>query len=126
LYISAISLFVNDTDRAAAFFTEKLGWELKRNDPMGEGMRWMTVAPPDARTAFVLVKGFGNWSQEKVGGWTGVVIEVDDVFATNAAWSAKGVEFTEAPSVQFYGGWAQFKDSEGNEFGLHSQAPANG
>ncbi|HEY8312854.1 MAG TPA: VOC family protein [Candidatus Baltobacteraceae bacterium] len=125
MYISTLSLFVNDTDRAVVFFTEKLGWELRQNEQMGENMRWVTVAPPNERTAFVLVKGFANWSQEKVGGWAGVVIEVDDVFAAHKEWSARGVEFTEVPSVQFYGGWAQFKDSEGNELGLHSQAPAN-
>ncbi len=31
---------------------------------------------------------------------------------------AASVEFTKEPSEEFWGWWAQFKDSEGNEFGL--------
>jgi len=30
----------------------------------------------------------------------------------------------EPPSMMFFGGWAQFKDSKGNIFGLHSPVPA--
>jgi predicted enzyme related to lactoylglutathione lyase len=33
-----------------------------------------------------------------------------------------GVEITEEPRTEPWGGWASFKDSEGNEFGLHSTA----
>ncbi|MBD5603976.1 MAG: VOC family protein, partial [Candidatus Eremiobacteraeota bacterium] len=52
---------------------------------------------------------------------TGTVIEVDDVEATAADLSGRGVEFTTPPTVEPWGLWAQFADSEGNELGLHSE-----
>jgi len=35
-----------------------------------------------------------------------------------------GVEFTEVPRREPWGGWAMFKDSEGNQHGMHSPVPA--
>ena len=124
MYISVVSLFVNDVDRAVDFYTKKLGWEKTMDVPMGEDARWVTVAPAGAQTAFTLSKGSPNWSSDKVGGPSGVVIEVDDVFQTHEQFRKAGIEFTEDPRREPWGGWAMFKDSEGNEHGLHSAVPA--
>lgn len=123
MYISVVNLYVNDVDRAIAFYTTKLGWEKTMDFPMGEGSRWVTVAPPGAQTAFTLTKDGPMWSPEKVGGFSGVVVEVDDVYATHTALTKAGVEFTEPPRTEPWGGWAMFKDSEGNVHGLHSGGP---
>ncbi len=127
MYISVVTLYVNDVDRAIDFYTKKLGWEKTMDASMRDeaGSRWVTVAPPGAQTALSLVKGFGEWSPEKVGHPSGLVIEVDDVFEAHKDFTKNGIEFTEQPSVQFFGGWAQFKDSEGNLHGLHSGAPVD-
>lgn len=124
MYISVVTLYVNDVDRAIDFYTKKLGWEKTMDVPMGEGMRWATVAPKGAQTAFTLTKGSPNWSPDKVGGSTGVVIEVDDVYQAHKQLKQSGVEFTEDPRTEPWGGYAVFKDSEGNEHGLHSSVPA--
>ena len=68
----------------------------------------------------MLAHGFGGWSPDKVGGFTGTVLEVDDVEAAAAGMIVAGVEFTTPPTAMPWGLWAQFKDSEGNELGLHS------
>ena len=47
-----------------------------------------------------------------------VTLTCDDIKATHTELAANGVEFTKEPSEEFWGWWAQFKDSEGNEFGL--------
>jgi predicted enzyme related to lactoylglutathione lyase len=120
MYISTITVNVADVDRALAFYTETLGWEKTLDAEMGPGMRWVTVAPPGEKTCFVLVKGFGGDEPEKVGGQRGAILEVGDVAATHVAWNAKGVTFSEAPVRHPWGMWAQFEDSEGNVFGLHS------
>lgn len=44
--ITLTSVFVNDQDRALAFYTDVLGFELKHDMPMGEH-RWLTVVSPD-------------------------------------------------------------------------------
>jgi predicted enzyme related to lactoylglutathione lyase len=125
MYISVVTLFVNDIDRAIDFYTKKLGWEKTMDEQMGEDMRWVTVAPKGAQTAFTLSKGGPNWSPDKkAGGFSGVVIEVDDVYQAHDQLKKLGIEFEDEPKTEPWGGWAMFKDSEGNIHGLHSSVPA--
>jgi len=123
MHIGIVTLYVNDQDRAKEFYTKQLGWEVRDDAPMGDMGRWLTVAPPGAQTAVVLAKGFGDWSAEKVGGNSGLALEVDDVFKTANQFKKNGVQFTAEPSIEFFGGWAMFQDSEGNVIGVHSPAP---
>ena len=123
MYISVVTLFVNDIDRAIRFYTEKLAWEKTMDAPMGPDARWVTVAPPGATTSFTLAKGTPNWSPDKVGGFSGVIMEVDDVYQTHKDLQKVGIEFTEPPRSEPWGGWAMFKDSEGNVHGVHSPVP---
>ncbi len=120
MYIGSVTLFVHDVERAIEFYTQRLGWDKIDDAEMEPGMRWVTVAPPGEKTRFVLAHGFGGWSPDKVGGFTGTVLEVDDVEAAAAGMIVAGVEFTTPPTAMPWGLWAQFKDSEGNELGLHS------
>lgn len=120
MYISVVTLFVEDIDRTVDFYTQKLGWEKTMDAPMGEDMRWVTVAPPGGQTSFTLSKGTPGWAPDKVGGMSGVIIEVDDVYQAHDKLTKAGVEFTDGPRTEPWGGWAMFKDSEGNVHGLHS------
>jgi predicted enzyme related to lactoylglutathione lyase len=79
----------------------------------------VTVAPKGTQTAFTLSLGFPN-QPKKVGGFSGVILEVDDVYQTAKDLEKKGVETPEGPRTEPWGGWATFKDSEGNIHGLHS------
>ena len=123
MYISVVSVFVTDIDRAVDFYTKKLGWEKTMDVPMGES-RWVTVAPSGSQTAFTLAKDGPSWSAEKVGGFSGVIMEVDDVFQAADKLKKSGVEFEDEPTREPWGGWATFKDSEGNIHGLHSPVTA--
>jgi predicted enzyme related to lactoylglutathione lyase len=120
MYISVVTLHVKDIDRAIDFYTKKIGWEKTMDAPMGEGMRWVTVAPKGHETAFTLSAD----TPEKIGGMCGVIFEVDDVNKTTDQLKKAGIEFTEQPRQEPWGGWAVFKDSEGNEIGLHSPVAA--
>jgi len=120
MYISTITINVADVERAVAFYTGTLGWEISNDVEMGPGMRWVTVRPVGKQTQFVLAKGFGGEEPAKVGDFSGVILEVPDVGATHAELSAKGVKFGEEPVKHPWGWWAMFEDSEGNGFGLHS------
>ncbi len=124
MYISVVSVLVNDVDRAVDFYCNKLGWEKTMDVPMGDEDRWVTVAPEHERTAFTLTKGGPMWAADKVGGFSGVILEVDDVFTAHDQLKQRGVEFAEAPRMEPWGGWAMFTDSEGNTHGLHSTPKA--
>ena len=118
-HISVVTVQVTDQDEALRFYTERLGFE-KRNDmPMGEGMRWLTVAPAGSATEVVLARGFGDGGAP-LGKATGMVLETDDIDTAYRELSGRGVHFTKQPSREFFGGWAEFVDGDGNGFGLHS------
>lgn len=115
MYIHAITVNVSDQDRALKFYTEKLGFDLRMDAPTQEGGRWIMVAPPGHETCLVL-----SLDPENAGKFTNHIYEVDDVFDTHKRLAAKGVEFVDQPSMEYYGGWSTFKDSEGNTSGIHS------
>ena len=119
MQISVVILDVHDVDRAIAFYTKQLGFEKTMDAPMGEGGRWVTVAPAGGSTAFGLMKNDDRSPEER---FSSVILEVDDVFAASEQLKKRGVEFVEAPRTEPWGGWATFKDSEGNRHGLHSPA----
>ena len=55
---------------------------------------------------------------ESIGTVANVVFECDDLDTTYEELRGRGVEFSEEPNEQPWGMWAQFKDVDGNEFGL--------
>lgn len=118
MYISVVTLPVDDMERAIEFYTRLLGWEKTMDAPMEQG-RWVTVAPREGQAAFSLHPR----DADRAPGFTGVVIEVEDVGESFAAFSKAGVAFVETPKRHPWGDWAMFSDSEGNVHGLHSPPP---
>ena len=90
---------------------------MRADDTMGD-MRWIQVAPKGAVTTIVLAHGYGGWSEEKVGQFTGIGLEADDLEATYQELSSRGVEFTEKPNQQPWGMQSQFVDQDGNGYVL--------
>src|SRR3954454_16473968 len=45
--LNHVSVFVLDQDSAHNFYVGKLGFKVHTDAPMGPGMRWLTVTPPD-------------------------------------------------------------------------------
>ncbi len=62
--ISTVSLFASDQERAKAFYTEILGFELRTDAPLypGSEVRWIAVAPKGAKTELILYQLDENWS----------------------------------------------------------------
>jgi lactoylglutathione lyase len=116
--ISITSVYVSDQDKAVDFYVNKLGFEKVRDEKFdygdGQGFRWVEVVPPGAETRIVLVKGFADWSEDKLGKNTGLAFNTTDTYATCEDLKARGVEFTEEPNPQPWGIQAQIKDQDGN------------
>jgi predicted enzyme related to lactoylglutathione lyase len=127
--LSHTSVYVLDQERAKAFYTTKLGFEVRTDAKMG-GFRWLTVSPksqPDLEIVLMPVaaspmmdEATATTIRELVGkGVFGAgVLETDDVHATHAELSAKGVEFMGEPQERPYGIEALLKDDSGNWFSL--------
>ena len=118
-----VSIPVSDQQRALEFYRDVLGFEVRTDAPYGEEMdsaeggRWIEVAPKGAQTGFNLYAADAEGGQAP-GGMSPVVFDSDDIVATCEDLKAKGAEVTVDPAEMPWGWWAQFKDSEGNEFGL--------
>ena len=109
---------VRDQDRALNFYMNILGFTLQTDQPMGPGQRWIEVRPPKGETGIALFTPTGM--EDRIGTFTGVSFECDDVQKTFDELSAKGVEFAKPPKVESWGVAAIMKDSEGNQIVLSS------
>jgi predicted enzyme related to lactoylglutathione lyase len=125
--IGTITVQVTDQDKALAFYTQKLGFEVRSDQPMGPGQRWIEVAPPGAQTRILLYKataeapGADSYeaAQASIGKSTGMVLAVDDIVTTFAQLKANGVTIMEEPQQQPWGWWGVFADQDGNTYGVH-------
>ena len=123
-------IYVLDQDEALQFYTEKLGFVLKANIPLGPDKKWLTVtAPQQPDLEIVLMKAqegpfFDQKTAQKVNdiveggilGWC--VFECTDIYATYEELTSKGVEFKDPPTETPAGISANFKDNSGNWFSL--------
>ncbi len=117
--VRSVGIYVDDQDRAKEWYTQALGFQLLQDTPMGEGAgapRWIEVAPPDRNVILVLYTP--DEHRDRIGTFSNVLFDCDDIQATHEELRAKGVEFVEAPTRQFWGWWAVFKDPDGNTYGL--------
>lgn len=117
---------MSDQDKALDFYVHKLGFEKRRDDPMGPNSRWIEVAPLGAQSVVLLYKptqempGAGTYEKamENIGTFHPILFACKDVKQTYAELSAKGVKFSTPAEQQPWGWWAVFEDQDGNSFGL--------
>ena len=124
--IATVSVFVEDQDRAKAFYTEKLGFQLINDSEMfpGSGMRWITVAPAGCPTELTLFPMGVQWEhyREAMGKPQCFTLHRDDITETYRELTAKGVQFLGEPQAQDWGSFAMLVDSEGNQIVLGQRA----
>jgi predicted enzyme related to lactoylglutathione lyase len=116
--VKLVGICVGDQQRALEFYTKKLGFEVRTDQPMGPGARWIEVAPPGAETGLALWTPPGL--EDRIGTFSQVVFRCVDVQATYEQLKARGVEFRQEPKAQPGGVMAQFADPDGNLFVLTS------
>jgi catechol 2,3-dioxygenase-like lactoylglutathione lyase family enzyme len=130
--IANAQLWVHDQDEALAFYTEKLGFEVRSDATLPElgDFRWLTVSPagqPDVAIVLMAIPGPPVMDEEVANqvrslmarGFAGTVfLTTDDVQASYEELKARGVEFTEEPEERPYGIDSGFRDPSGNSFRL--------
>jgi len=118
--IKFVNIPVADQQRALAFYTEKLGFTVATNQPMGPGgARWIELKIPGAETRVSLFTPPGQ--EDRVGTFVPLSLWSDDVQATYELLRARGVEFPAPPKKEPWGTSVIFKDSEGNQLHLGSR-----
>jgi uncharacterized glyoxalase superfamily protein PhnB len=125
-------LWVHDQDEALAFYTEKLGMEVRADATLPEmgDFRWLTVGPPGQEEVSIVLMAIpgppvmDEQTADQVRnlmakGFAGTVfLTTDDVQASYEELKARGVEFTEEPQEYPYGIDSGFRDPSGNAFRL--------
>jgi catechol 2,3-dioxygenase-like lactoylglutathione lyase family enzyme len=123
-------VWVRDQDEALAFYTEKLGLELREDVTVPEmgNFRWLTVGvpgQPDVAITLMAVPGppvFDESTREQIntllakGAGGGLFFATDDCRASYEELKGRGVEFSQGPNEQPYGIDAGFRDPSGNQF----------
>jgi len=117
--IKFIGIPVRNQDAALKFYTEKLGFKVATDQPMGEGQRWIELLIPGADTGLALFTPEGH--EKRIGEFQSISYWCDDVVATAKILKSKGVEFTADPKTESWGTAAIFKDVDGNQFVLSSR-----
>jgi catechol 2,3-dioxygenase-like lactoylglutathione lyase family enzyme len=130
--LTHVNVWVHDQDEALAFYTQKLGMELRDDITLPElgGFRWMTVGPvgqPGIALTLMAVPGppvLDAETSEQLGALVakgaagGLFFGTDDCQATYDELRARGVEFTQEPTERPYGIDAGFRDVSGNQMRL--------
>ncbi|MFC3197591.1 VOC family protein [Parapedobacter deserti] len=128
--MTVTNIHVINQDSAYDFYVNKLGFQVVDDIPMGPGTRWLTVSPPEQPDLQIVLfpvvvsKMFPQKTADtlidliKQGIFGCGVLTCTDIFATYEELKAKGVEFIKAPTEEFYGMEAFFKDDSGNYFSL--------
>ncbi|HEX5016942.1 MAG TPA: VOC family protein [Actinomycetes bacterium] len=136
--ISTAQLWVHDQDEALAFWSGKVGFEVRQDVTVPEmgNFRWLTVSPPDQEDIAIVLMAIpgppvmDDATHDQVAalmakGFAGTVfLTTDDVMKTYETLSSRGVEFTEKPQQQPYGVDCGFRDPSGNSVRLTQLGPA--
>ena len=107
--LSHATIYVLNQDSAYDFYVNKLGFKVHTDAPMGPGMRWLTVTPPDQPDLEIILQAIheGSMFKEeaakqmkelvKKGTFGFGVFECNDLMATYEELKTKGVVFKKAP-----------------------------
>jgi catechol 2,3-dioxygenase-like lactoylglutathione lyase family enzyme len=120
--IATVALVVAHYDEAIAWYTYKLGFRLLEDVDLGQGKRWVLVAPQSGGARLLLAQAADETQRAAIGNQTGgrvfLFLETDDFARDHAAMLARGVAFKEAPRRETYGIVAVFSDLYGNLWDL--------
>ena len=127
--ITTAQVWVDDQDEALAFYTQKLGMEVRSDVTLAEmgNFRWLTVGVPGQEGVSIVLMAvpgppvFDAETQAQLralvakGAAGGLFFATDDVQGTYEDLKGRGVEFQQEPTQQPYGIDAGFRDPSGNQ-----------
>jgi catechol 2,3-dioxygenase-like lactoylglutathione lyase family enzyme len=122
MLIKLTSVSIDDYDRALKFYTEVLGFVKKRDIPLGEGARWITVvSAEDPDGTELLLEPNADYPAMKAlkealvkDGIPFTAFQVDDIQQEYERMKKLGVEFTMEPTNMGMTSAAVFNDNCGN------------
>lgn len=122
-FIGYVTLVVGDYDKAIAYYTAVLGFDLVEDTSLSHGKRWVLVRPQgDGGTCLLLAKAANPEQAARVGDQTGgrvfLFLHTDYFWRDYETMRGRGVRFLEAPRSEVYGMVVVFEDLHGNRWDL--------
>jgi lactoylglutathione lyase len=115
---------VADQDAALAFYTEKLGFEVRGDSRFGEHgeMRWLEVAPPGSKARLALNPPMGG-----APGGSSIGVETPDVLGEHKRLTAIGGIDLDPEPMRTPGAPLMFmlRDPDGNHIAVVEEPPAS-
>jgi catechol 2,3-dioxygenase-like lactoylglutathione lyase family enzyme len=133
--LSHATVWVLDQEEARRFYTEKLGFEVRIDQTMEGGFRWLTVGPkdqPDLQLVLMATKAGPHMDEETAAAIRGLVqkgalgpgvLFTPNCRETYEELKRRGVEFIQPPEDRFYGTEALFADNSGNRYSMTTPNP---
>jgi len=119
--LGLVTFVAREYDEAIGFFVGKLDFELVEDTDMGDGKRWVVVAPAsgsnsglNSGASLLIARAVTDAEKASVGNQAGgrvaFFLNTDNFDRDHANWSARGVKFREQPRHEVYGTVAVFED----------------
>lgn len=133
--LSHATVWVLDQEEARRFYTEKLGFEVRIDQTMEGGFRWLTVGPkdqPDLQLVLMAATPSPFMDEETAaqirtlvakGALGPGVLYTPNCRETYEELKRRGVEFIQPPEDRFYGTEALFADNSGNRYSMTTPNP---
>jgi catechol 2,3-dioxygenase-like lactoylglutathione lyase family enzyme len=119
--LGLVTYVAREYDEAIGFFVGKLDFELVEDTDMGDGKRWVVVAP-DSGASLLIARAITDAEKASVGNQAGgrvaFFLHTDNFDRDYTNWSARGVKFREQPRHEVYGTVAVFEDLYGAPWDL--------
>ena len=127
--LGLVTFVAREYDEAIGFFVGKLDFDLVEDTDMGDGKRWVVVAPASGSTSglnsgasLLIARAVTDAEKTSVGNQAGgrvaFFLNTDNFDRDHANWSARGVKFREQPRHEVYGTVAVFEDLYGAPWDL--------
>ncbi|MDU3336381.1 VOC family protein [Paraclostridium bifermentans] len=116
--IGKITIYVNNQEEAKEFWTKKINFIVKLEQPMGPNMKWLEVGPnKEEFTSFVIYEKQLMLSQNPEANVShpNIILSTEDIETTYAELKANGVELGEL-MIMPYGTMFNFRDQDGNNY----------
>jgi catechol 2,3-dioxygenase-like lactoylglutathione lyase family enzyme len=112
--LELVAVPVSDTDRAKAFYVDKVGFHADHDHKVRDGLRFVQLTPPGSACSVVIGEGT---TEMKPGSQQGLQMVVEDAQKAHDELVAKGVEASDVQEFP-WGIFTFFSDPDGNKWAL--------
>lgn len=112
--LELVAVPVTDVERAKAFYTEQVGFNLDHDHKVSDEVRFVQLTPPGSACSIALGSGLTEMAP---GSQRGLQVVVSDAHAARKQLVENGVEASEVQEFP-WGKFVYFEDPDGNRWAL--------